>query len=98
MKPPALADWLFTKLAPRHLRNDVLGDLHEEFRRFTLVESRWFRARLWYWRQVFGTNGTSLSPAQPAAARFPDRWAPALAKADRFPEPRHPHSRSTGQG
>ncbi len=55
MKPPAIADWIFTKLAPRHLRNDILGDLHEEFRRFTLVEATWLRARLWYWRQVLGT-------------------------------------------
>ena len=55
MKPPTLAEWLFTKLAPRHLRDDVLGDLHEEFRRFTLVEANWLRARLWYWRQVLGT-------------------------------------------
>ncbi len=55
MKPPALADWIFTRLAPRHLRSDVLGDLHEEFRRFTLVESNVLRARLWYWRQVLGT-------------------------------------------
>ena len=55
MKPPALADWLFTKFAPHHLHSDVLGDLHEEFRRFTLVESNGVRARLWYWRQVLGT-------------------------------------------
>ncbi len=55
MKPPVLADWIFTRLAPRHLRSDVLGDLHEEFRRFTLVESNVLRARLWYWRQVLGT-------------------------------------------
>ncbi len=55
MKPPALADWLFTKLAPPHIRRDVLGDLHEEFARFRNATDHPIRARLWYWRQVFGT-------------------------------------------
>ena len=55
MKPPALADWLFIKLAPQHIRRDVLGDLHEEFARRNLVGSIPMRARLWYWHQVIGT-------------------------------------------
>ena len=55
MKPPTLADWLFNKFAPRYIRRDVLGDLHEEFRNVASSERSPFRARLWYWRQVLGT-------------------------------------------
>ena len=55
MKPPAAADWLLTHLAPGHLGDDVLGDLHEEYARFAVEETSRFRARLWYWRQVLGT-------------------------------------------
>lgn len=55
MKPPALADWLFTQLAPRHIRTDVLGDLHEEFEVFRSAGTGRLRAQAWYWRQVLGT-------------------------------------------
>ncbi len=52
MKPHWLADWLLRLLTPRHLRSDVLGDLHEEFQRYELGSVGPWRARLWYWRQV----------------------------------------------
>ena len=55
MRPPTVADWLLARVAPPHLRRDVLGDLHEEYRRFSLRELNPLRARLWYWRQVMGT-------------------------------------------
>lgn len=55
MKPPALANWLLAKLAPSHIRRDVLGDLHEEYVRFRNATQHPIRARLWYWRQVIGT-------------------------------------------
>ncbi len=53
MNPPMLADWLLRRLVPRHLQPDILGDLHEEYRRFTLGASGPLRARLWYWHQIF---------------------------------------------
>ncbi len=63
MKPPVLADWLLRHLLPRQLQSDILGDLHEEFHRFTLDAAGPLRARLWYWRQVL------LSPYQYRIAR-----------------------------
>lgn len=63
MKPPALADLMLRCLVPRHLQADILGDLHEEFQRFTLDGSGPLRARLWYWRQVL------MSPYQYRVAR-----------------------------
>ena len=53
--PPRFADWILTRLAPRHIRGDVLGDLHEEYRRQTVTQLSRSKAQLWYWRQVIGT-------------------------------------------
>ena len=55
MQPPPLAVWLFNKLAPAHIRRDILGDLQEEYVRYRNAGDHPIRARLWYWRQVLGT-------------------------------------------
>ena len=52
MNPPVLADWLLLRLVPRHLRSDIVGDLHEEWQRLTLDDANPLRARFWYWHQV----------------------------------------------
>ncbi len=54
-RPPRLADWLLTRFASRYVRQDVLGDLHEEYLCHVIRERSALGARLWYWRQVLGT-------------------------------------------
>lgn len=54
-RPPRLADWLLTRFASRYVRQDVLGDLHEEYLRYVTRERSALSARLWYWHQVVGT-------------------------------------------
>ncbi len=66
MKPPVIADWLLRRLVPRHLQPDILGDLHEEYRRYALEYSGPLWARLWYWRQVL------MSPIQYRLTRRQD--------------------------
>jgi len=46
-EPPRLSTWLLERLAPRHRRESLMGDLLEQFHR---GRSAW-----WYRRQVFGT-------------------------------------------
>ena len=46
-EPPRLATWVLERLAPRHRRESLVGDLREQFHR---GRSAW-----WYRRQVFGT-------------------------------------------
>ena len=46
-EPPRLSTWLLARLAPRHRRESLIGDLREQFHR---GRSAW-----WYRRQVFGT-------------------------------------------
>ena len=55
MKPPAVACWLFRRLAPERIAEDVLGDLGEEYRRYKHAEVGPLRARLWYWHQIVAT-------------------------------------------
>ncbi len=58
---PSLADWLLKRFAPPHLREDVLGDLHEEYRRFTVLEQGPIRARARS-GPGHGTGDQSLAP------------------------------------
>ncbi len=46
-EPPRLSTWLLERLAPRHRRESLVGDLREQLQR---GRSAW-----WYRRQVFGT-------------------------------------------
>jgi hypothetical protein len=46
-EPPRLSTWLLARLAPRHRRESLVGDLREQLHRGRSV---W-----WYRRQVFGT-------------------------------------------
>ncbi len=52
MKPPAAARWLWVHLAPSRIRDDVLGDLAEEYRCFKRPELGALRAGMWYTFQV----------------------------------------------
>lgn len=42
--PPALANWLLSRLFDAYRRDGLIGDLEEEYRRG--------RSRAWYWREV----------------------------------------------
>jgi hypothetical protein len=46
-EPPRLSTWLLVRLAPRHRRESLVGDLREQLQQGRSV---W-----WYWRQVLGT-------------------------------------------
>ena len=52
---PRLARWLLRRLLPPDNRNDIIGDLDEEYTRHIAGERGRFRARAWYWRQALGT-------------------------------------------
>jgi len=62
LRPPSLADWLLILLAPRRIRDAVLGDLREEYSRYAVAERGPTRARLWYWKQVLGVLSHYRSP------------------------------------
>ena len=52
-EPLRLSTWLLERLAPRHRRESLVGDLHEQMSR---GRSAW-----WYRRQVFGTILSGLT-------------------------------------
>lgn len=52
MKSPVVADWLLRRMVPSYLHADILGDLHEEFRKLEIEKPGRLRTRIWYWRQV----------------------------------------------
>jgi putative ABC transport system permease protein len=62
---PRIADSLLGALIPASLRDQVLGDLSEEFNRHILPERGRLRAHLWYWLQLVRSIGpTSLRTAR----------------------------------
>ena len=52
MTPPKAARWLLEWLLPEKIREFVMGDLEEDFRRLVHSNSGLRFARKWYWRQV----------------------------------------------
>ena len=54
-KPPRSAEWLLQSLLPDDVGECVSGDLAEIFETLIVPSSGIFRARLWYWRQVFSS-------------------------------------------
>ena len=84
MKPPPLADWLFCVLAPPQIRDVVLGDLHEEYAKYTVAELGTARARMWYWKQVMAVLCRYRSPARILST--PVNCRPALHR-NGFPAP-----------
>ncbi|MGD8328801.1 MAG: ADOP family duplicated permease [Acidobacteriota bacterium] len=57
-RPPRIARWLLHRSLPAHNRDDIIGDLEEEYAGYVVRERGPLRARWWYWRQALG----SLSP------------------------------------
>jgi hypothetical protein len=51
-EPPRLAEFLLRRLLPPRDRDIVTGDLFEEYRECALPERGWWRAQLWYWKQI----------------------------------------------
>ncbi len=51
-RPPALAGLLVGLLAPRDLRDAILGDLLERYKLLLRGAGGSRRARRWYWRQA----------------------------------------------
>ncbi len=56
--PPRLAAWLFRRLTPSRLWDDVLGDLDREFSQVRRPRDGRLRATLWYWFQVLSFTWT----------------------------------------
>jgi len=54
-KAPRLARWLLHRSLPVDNRNELIGDLEEEYRGHVLPERGAVRARWWYWRQVLSS-------------------------------------------
>lgn len=50
IRPPAFAQWLLAILVEGRCKEDLLGDLHEEFERLSLETGK--PARSWYWSQT----------------------------------------------
>src|SRR5204862_2655301 len=61
LKPPALATWLLTRLAPGEKRASLIGDLIEQHQRG--------RSSAWYWRQAVSVIGGHL-----AVTVWTDKW------------------------
>jgi len=57
-RPPRIARWLLHRSLPAHNRDDIIGDLDEEYTGYVVRERGPLRARWWYWRQALG----SLAP------------------------------------
>ncbi|MGD8328800.1 MAG: ADOP family duplicated permease [Acidobacteriota bacterium] len=53
--PPRLARWLLARRLGDRNRDEIIGDLDEEYRRHMLPERGALRARWWYWRQAVGS-------------------------------------------
>jgi hypothetical protein len=72
-RPPGLAAWLVTLVAPAEDTESLLGDLHEEFSQLAAKSGGAF-ARSWYWRQAGKTiahlaaAGIRTAPWSTAAA------------------------------
>lgn len=54
IQPPRLGNWLFCKILLEEEINEKLGDFEEVFK-FTAEQKGVFKARLWYWLQIFKT-------------------------------------------
>ena len=51
-KSPLLARWLLHRALPIDSRNEVIGDLDEEYRQHVRPQQGAIRSRWWYWRQA----------------------------------------------
>ena len=49
--PPRIPAWILARLLPRAARDEILGDLEENYR-LRAESTGSGRARLWYWSQV----------------------------------------------
>jgi putative ABC transport system permease protein len=52
MTPPEIPRRLLRRLVPADVRDQLVGDLDEEFQRFVVPARSHARANWWYWRQV----------------------------------------------
>lgn len=60
-RPPQLACWLLSRLAHPRDREAMLGDLIEEYARYSLPNQGPLLARFWFWQQVATTLQADLS-------------------------------------
>ena len=60
MKPPLLPRALLALILPGHVRDALLADLDEEYRRHVRPSTTAVRARVWYWRQALGSVPAAL--------------------------------------
>ncbi|MEZ0610827.1 permease prefix domain 2-containing transporter [Fibrella sp. WM1] len=69
-RPPRWPDWLLNWLVAPHLREEVLGDLHERhYRRTQRLDT--FRAKRRYWRDVLAYVRPRFIRRQPSTFSYP---------------------------
>jgi len=54
-QPPRIASMLLQGILPHNVRDDICGDLEEEFNRYILTEKGVVRAKIWFWGQCLKT-------------------------------------------
>lgn len=55
-KPPKLAKLLMEAILPSNIKDEICGDLEEEFSCFMLNEKGSKQAKLWYWQQALRSS------------------------------------------
>ncbi len=56
-KPPRFARWLLRRSLPIDNRNEIIGDLDEEYRKHVRPERGSLGGRWWYWRGWWRLRG-----------------------------------------
>ena len=54
--PPQLAKLLLTIILPEHVKNEISGDLEEEFHQFIRAGKTENIANRWFWEQTMSTT------------------------------------------
>ena len=86
LPPPKLARWFLQLFIPKNIREFVLGDLEEEFRRRADSHNGIRRARSWYWLQIlhwiFPQKPKPVTPVQ--KSRKSEEWMSRLLNDGKY--------------
>lgn len=61
---PKLAQWLLNKILPNAIKDEISGDLEEEFNHYVVAEKGETAAYFWFWQQTFSTCGRYIMNTQ----------------------------------
>lgn len=97
MTPPELPRRLLRRLVPARVRDQLVGDLDEEFQRFVAPARSHARANGWYWRQVLRSLPAvmRLRRQERLRAGAHERWRPAGVLAQIVSDVRYGVRRAT---